>query len=218
MARQHIFILIALLSQASGFVPLVPSRTIRAIATSNICTSLNLSASALPDVADMKAADLRKELQAYGISTKSFFEKSELVNAVKKARAEGKAPANNGSEDGSTGTSESASSSSSSKPRSELLAEEMAKCNSMKVLDLKKELDSYGVSTKSFFEKTEFVRAVAEARVDGVKKTGGAGATGSGTREEAYDSSYRDVVMQKLGGDPRAIFGGQSIIDVPLGR
>lgn len=41
----------------------------------------------------------------------------------------------------------------------------------MKVQELKSELESLGVSTKSFFEKSEFVRALAEARVDGVKKS-----------------------------------------------
>ena len=41
----------------------------------------------------------------------------------------------------------------------------------MKVGELKSELESLGVSTKSFFEKSEFVRALAEARVDGVKKS-----------------------------------------------
>jgi hypothetical protein len=40
----------------------------------------------------------------------------------------------------------------------------------MKVSDLKKELSQLGVSTKTFFEKSEFVRALAEARVEGVKK------------------------------------------------
>jgi hypothetical protein len=39
----------------------------------------------------------------------------------------------------------------------------------MKVSDLKAELQSYGMST-SYLEKSEFVKAVAEARVDGIPK------------------------------------------------
>lgn len=36
--------------------------------------------------------------------------------------------------------------------------------------ELKKELQERGISTKSFFEKSEFVKALAEARVDGIDK------------------------------------------------
>ena len=64
---------------------------------------------------------------------------------------------------------------------------------------MKKELQEYGISTKSFFEKTEFIKALAEARVDGVKKTSG----GAQVEEERYDPSYRDVVLQKL--NPRDV-------------
>lgn len=55
--------------------------------------------------------------------------------------------------------------------RKERLEKEVAKCQEMKVGDLKKELESYGISTKIYFEKSEFVFAVAEARVDGLPKT-----------------------------------------------
>lgn len=148
-----------------------------------------------------------------------FFEKSELVDAVKKARAEGKSPKANGKEAPSKSTSKSTESKSteskstdrsSSKPRSERLAEEMEKCKSMKVGELKKELQSYGISTKSFFEKSEFVRALAEARVDGVKKTGG--------EEEVHDASYRDVVMQKMSENQMAALRGRGFIDTKLAR
>ena len=80
----------------------------------------------------------------------------------------------------------------------------------MKVGELKKELKARGVSTKSFFEKSEFVRAYAEAVVDGKQAKGGAVED-----DEPFDPSYRDVVMQKLNGrDPRMLQG--TIIDVSL--
>ncbi len=181
-------------------------------ANRNRLQPLSLAAdSSAPDVSSMRASELRKELQSYGISTKSFFEKNELVEAVEKARSEGKTPIVNG--DDKEGSKSTASSSSkSSATRAEKLAVEMEKCTKMKVGELKKELESYGISTKSFFEKTEFVRAVAEARVDGVK---GKGASGKGrSREEEYDPSYRDVQMQKM--DVRAL-GMSPVIDVRLG-
>ncbi len=207
----------------------IPSRNINNIKL-NLSSSSSSSSSkstSLPDVADMKASELRKELQSYGISTKSFFEKSELVDAVEKARSEGKTPIETGdsgsdSDSGSEASSQSSSSSSSSasgSSRSEKLAQEMEKCNKMKVLELRKELESYGISTKSFFEKSEFVRAAAEARVDGVKAAGAGGRrkTASASREEEYDPSYRDVTMQKM--DPRLLgmSGVSSVIDVRLG-
>lgn len=182
------------------------------------CIELNLSAkSSLPNVSEMKAGELRKELQSYGISTRSFFEKSELVDAVEKARREGNTAAKDtSSSDGSSGAKDDSdsnsksSNTSSTSSRQEKLVEEMEKCQKMKVGELKKELQSYGVSTKSFFEKSEFVRAVAEARVDGVKKTSGS----TQSRDEGYDPSYRDVQMQKI--DKRTLMGSP-VIDVRLG-
>ena len=207
--------LAAPLINVQGFAPHFTQRATSA----RTFTQLSVSSSALPDVGSMKAGDLRTELQSYGIPTKSFFEKSELVDAVKKARAEGKSPKANGKEAPSKSTSKSTESKSteskstdrsSSKPRSERLAEEMEKCKSMKVGELKKELQSYGISTKSFFEKSEFVRALAEARVDGVKKTGG--------EEEVHDASYRDVVMQKMSENQMAALRGRGFIDTKLAR
>ena len=144
------------------------------------------------EINSMKAKDIRQELQSYGISTKSFFEKSELVDALVAARKEGKTPVVNGDDDATTSSSgdaassetntSSSSSSSGAANRQERLNQEMEKCKSMKVGELKKELESYGVSTKSFFEKSEFVRAVAEARVDGVKQTSSSAGSSGGSR------------------------------------
>ncbi|KAL7540900.1 hypothetical protein ACHAXR_011143 [Thalassiosira sp. AJA248-18] len=139
----------------------------------------------------MRVAALKQELESYGISTKTFLEKGELVDALVQARKEGKTPiASSSSTSSSTSSSSSSTSSgsstastssttastsststaSTSADRQERLQAELEKCKSLKVSDLKSELESYGVSTKSFFEKSEFVRAVAEARVDGVTK------------------------------------------------
>ncbi|KAL7462915.1 hypothetical protein ACHAXS_003290 [Conticribra weissflogii] len=173
----------------------------------------------------MKAKEIRQELESYGISTKSFFEKSELVEALVKARMDGKTPVEktvNGTDgrfDSKTASTASAtSSSSSSASRLVRIQKEMDKCKSMKVGELKKELESYGISTKSFFEKSEFVRAVAEARVDGVAKTGGSGSgrrtagAKNAEREEPRDPSYRDVIVTKFQGGKGMLTG--KVIDV----
>lgn len=210
MIYHTVLILIAtLFLRTNGFTPHV-AITKRTTASRRLMP-LSFSASALPDIEKMKASELRKELQSYGISTKSFFEKSELVDAVSKARAEGKKPIRDKSLD-EEGTS--ASGPSSSKSREERIAEEIEKCKGMSVGDLKKELQIYGVNVKSFFEKSEFVGAVAEARVDGKKKS----ASGSGSRVEEYDPSYRDVVMQKMNVGIKSLMGNERIIDIQLGR
>ena len=174
------------------------------------------------DINKMRAGEIRKELESYGISTKSFFEKSELVEALKKARAEGKTPINNGAKATTSGSNTSSSSSGTPKSasdsggqsREDKIKAEVEKIRSMKVLEMKKELNDMGVSTKSFFEKSEFIKALAEARVDGVKK-GGAGGRRM-EQEEEYDPSYRDVVMQRFNMDPRDPRMRGALIDIRL--
>jgi hypothetical protein len=177
----------------------------------------------------MKIGEIRSELESYGISTKSFLEKSEMVIALEKARKEGLRPkkttiagdpsatASSTAEKQSTGASKDQTSSSSSRSRDNRIKEEMGKAANMSVSDLKKELSKMGVSTKSFFEKSEFVRAYAEALVDGVGVNGNrrAAAGSSSASDEPYDPEYRDVIMQKMGkSDPRLLQG--TVIDIPL--
>jgi hypothetical protein len=182
----------------------------------------------------MKIGEIRAELESYGISTKSFLEKKEMVAALTKARAEGKQPIKSAASSsakqqqqsaGSTASSSSAKTSSSSSAgstkasRDDRIKEEMAKASTMGVADLKKELKMRGISTKSFFEKSEFVRAYAEAVVDGVGVNGNAAGGGSPNVDsgEPFDPEYRDVVMQKMGrSDPRMLQG--TVIDIPLKR
>ena len=149
----------------------------------------------LPDVGSMRAGEIKKELESYGISTRAFLEKSELVSALEKARDEGMKPkAEEPQRSSSTPTSApptasaTSSDSGSSLPREERISKEMEDLQSMRVAELRKELQGLGVSTKSFFEKSELVKALAEARVDGVKKSSG----GGNDSEEGY-AEYTDV-------------------------
>ncbi|CAJ1961757.1 unnamed protein product [Cylindrotheca closterium] len=176
----------------------------------------------LPDMAKMKASEMRKELESYGISTKSLLEKSEFVEALKKARAEGKTPVN-GTTDASSSASSSTkaessssssstetppeSSSESSETRDKRYKEALDKAKKMKVGDLKKELEGRGISTKSFFEKPEFVKAYAEAVADNKKGKGGPGPR----PEEPRDPAFKDVVMQKMS---KGAMMGERVIDI----
>jgi hypothetical protein len=129
----------------------------------------------------MRVGEIKQELESLGVSTRTFLEKSELVEALVKARKEGKKPISSGSSSStvssssteSTATTSTTKSTTTAAPtnpeeRKQRIKEEMEKCNTMKTGELKSELESLGVSTKSFFEKSEFIRALAEARVDGV--------------------------------------------------
>lgn len=178
-------------------------------------STTQLYASKSKDIQKMKASEMKAELESYGISTKSMFEKSEFAEALMKARAEGKTPMNDKKKKSTTSSSSSGGFGSKSNnkkssgkknkelSREDLIKEEMDKIKSMKLGDIRKELSERGISSKSFFEKSEFIKALAVARVDSPVP-----------EEEEYDSSYRDVQMQKFA--PMSI-GAMKVIDVKLG-
>jgi hypothetical protein len=177
------------------------------------------------DIAAMRAGAIKKELESYGISTVTFLEKTELVTALKKARADGltpkasttttaktssstfttESPPKKTETASSTSTTSSTASSSTSKgsdsrPRNDRLQEEMERCRGMKNGELKQELQALGISTKSFFEKSEFVKALAEAIVDGVPKKKTAGSSNDG--DESY-AEYANVEVITDDAGPR---------------
>lgn len=158
---------------------------------------------ALPEIDTMRITEIRQELESYGISTKVFLEKKEMVTALNNARAEGKTAKEEPEVD------------SSKMSRDEKLKSEMEKAKKMKVGDIKKDLEGRGISTKSFFEKSEFVKAYAEAVVDGVKGKKRRAADPP-PEEEKFDPEYREVVMQKFNArDPRLM--QSKVIDVRAG-
>jgi hypothetical protein len=199
------------MKQTSGFVILQPPATFARISSVQLFS--------VPNAQEMKAGEIRSELESYGISTKSFLEKKELIKALETARKQRNIPYNDvngcGNKDrtgwGSRKTKvgkKDEGKNNGIPSREERLATEMENAKTMKVGDLKKELQNLGVSTRSFFEKTEFVKAYAEAIVDGAEKA-------AGKKKEAYDASYRDVSMQKMDSkNPRLLQG--TIIDVQL--
>jgi hypothetical protein len=87
------------------------------------------------------------------------------------------------------------------KVRSKRIELEISNLQDAKVKDLKEELESYGISAKSFFEKSAFIKAVAEARVDGVAKTNKKSAASSSDRSrnnDGWDPSYKDVSVRRF--------------------
>jgi len=140
----------------------------------------------------MRAGEIKKELESYGINTKSFLEKSELATALEQARKDGLKPkTSSSSSEADSSSTTTTSTPDDSRPRGERLKDEIEKCKAMKASELKKELEERGVSTKALFEKSEFVQALAEARVDGVQKKKGS-SSGGGSGGEGY-AEYTDV-------------------------
>eukprot|EP00560_Eucampia_antarctica_P005954 CAMPEP_0197824054 /NCGR_PEP_ID=MMETSP1437-20131217/1369_1 /TAXON_ID=49252 ORGANISM="Eucampia antarctica, Strain CCMP1452" /NCGR_SAMPLE_ID=MMETSP1437 /ASSEMBLY_ACC=CAM_ASM_001096 /LENGTH=267 /DNA_ID=CAMNT_0043423533 /DNA_START=166 /DNA_END=966 /DNA_ORIENTATION=- len=219
-------VLLMQVSRSDGFM--CPTNNNMNNPSSNRLLRFALQSSASSDIASMRVGELKKELESYGISTKSFLEKTELVDAVEKARADGKTPVQATTTTTTTTPSPTAStppstdnsaskkkkkkkrSSSPEMPRDERIAEEMTKCSTMKAGELKKELEGMGVSTRSFFEKTEFVRALAEARVDGVGKQTSSSSSSDGQQEKYAE--YADVEVltsDDAGPKKRSSQGGQ---------
>ena len=249
----------------------------------------------------MRMADIKKELESYGIDSKAYFEKRELVEALVDARRSVGIMGIDGYYDDTTSDSfdtisadttttfgtevggsfatdygeavDSASSSSPSnnnkkKKKDEKKSwfkplEEMAdkftstlkdgvskvdtnntrkgrikveqtklKDSSMSVKEMRNELESlYGISTKSYFEKSEFVKALAEARVDGMKKkkkksstvssstssssraaasaqSSSSSSSRSHNTDEQWDASYKNVYTRRFDAstiDPRGV-------------
>jgi hypothetical protein len=152
--------------------------------TKRLSTQL-YSAETSDEVVSMRAGDIKKELESYGISTASFVEKSDLVVALQKARADGLKPKEKPKSTTTTSSRKNVDKKeeNDTRPREERLQEELKRCQSMKAGELRKELQEIGISTASFFEKSDFVQALAEARVDGMKKN---------DEEEGY-AEYTDV-------------------------
>ena len=164
----------------------------------------------MQDISSMRVSAIKQELESYGISTKTFLEKSELVIALGQARKEGRTPvaksATSSSTTSSSNTNAASPSSSSStttsatspsysvEERRTRIQSEISNLQSLKVSDLKSELENvYGISTKSYFEKSEFVRALAEARVDGLKKQDGDKKSKTKKRRSSADGEEDEV-------------------------
>jgi hypothetical protein len=199
----------------------------------------------LPDIQDMKLKEMKAELESYGISTRTFLEKREFLDALKKARDEGMTPVNGSSSTSSNGqtvnngeagkgfkkeeaqtttnrndvkTNNDQKTPKGTGNRQQRLEEELEKAKNMKVGELRQRLKDMGINTKAFFEKSDFVKAYAEAIVDGVKATG---STSNGkqqaVQDEPFDPDYRDVVVQKFDktSQQRFLLSG-TIIDIDL--
>lgn len=80
-ASSSLCLLVALMMSSNGFVVNHHPRV-----------SISVLMVTMPDVSEMRVADIRQELESRGISTKTFLEKRDLVEALKQARKGEKTP------------------------------------------------------------------------------------------------------------------------------
>jgi STI1 domain len=203
-----------------GAARIRPSTAALFASTSASADATASAAASLPDLDTMRAGQIKQELESYGISTKSFLEKSELVDALRDARAKvlQPKPSKEAASSSRTTTTASASTSSTSSStagsstsssgatREQRLTDEVAQCQALSAKELRNELKERGISTASFFEKSELVKALAEARVDGVVSSRRTTSTRSGDAggEEGY-AEYKNVeVLTDDASGPRA--------------
>jgi len=230
------------------------------------------------ELSGMNASDMKKELESYGISTKSMFDKKEFENALKEARVknglekevttmnskekkngvwgssktkreklsskwknvasatkqaldslkENPFPGSTSTENGSPSTKSSPSTTTTSSSSNEKSTSREERYNlaleegaTMKLSNLKKELQDRGISTNSFFEKSDLVKAYANAIADNSEpkaknstknKNTGSRHGGSNNERERFDPSYKDVIMHPF--DPSSILSGDVVIDI----
>ena len=148
---------------------------------------------------------MKRELESYGVSTITFLEKSEYVAALEEARAAGMTSVNTNKskkKKKKRSPSSSTESSATNQSRGELISAELEKLKTMKATEMKKELEERGISTKSFFEKSEFMMALADARVDGVTKVagGGGGKSSGGEGYAEYKADDVEVITNDSAG------------------
>lgn len=135
-----------------GFSSLMRSQR---TASSSSITALRFRSDGTKDVESMKVTEIKQELESYGIATEKYIEMV-LQETLKECRAD------------IFGSSTTASYVYKYKSKQdEDLEKEIQKCEKMKNAELKAELRDRGVSTASLFERSQFVKALAQARLKG---------------------------------------------------
>jgi len=100
-----------------------------------------------------------------------------------------------------------------SRTRRERYEKALNKGRSMRVSRLKQELKERGISSNSFFEKSELAKAYANSIVDGIKTKDSKGHnTSRHSEQNSFDPSYRKMIMHAF--DPSTLMVGDIVIDI----
>jgi hypothetical protein len=67
-------------------------KVVSSVSAPSVSQSRLFSTKVNEDIQSMRAGEIKKELESYGISTKAFLEKKEMIEALRQARAEGLHP------------------------------------------------------------------------------------------------------------------------------
>ena len=119
------------------------------------------------------------------------------------------------SKDKSSSSSSSSSSSTSSNNRQQRYDLALEEGAAMKLSSLKSELKNRGISTASFFEKSDLINAYANAIADSInsnKRSTKSTNTNRSSNNNSFDPSYRTVSCISF--DPSSFLSGEVIIDI----
>jgi len=114
----------------------------------------------LPDVSSMRVSALKKELEARGITTEAFLEKSEMAAALEKKKQE-EATARIKESKATPATTATAIPTEKHNLNNKAPLPDIS---TMRVSALKTELEARGIATEAFLEKTEMAQALTTAR------------------------------------------------------
>ncbi|GMH55269.1 hypothetical protein TrLO_g5111 [Triparma laevis f. longispina] len=137
---------------------------------------------------DMKAGQMKKELTYRGLSAEGLFEKADLRVALEEARVNNVEKFNDASEPPSAPAPSPSAPAPSPSPSSSSSSD----VSSMKIKDIKLELESYSVAYNDLFEKSEFIERLSKCRDEGMKPVA--------KEEEEEEGDYKDVSVSKMGG------------------
>lgn len=197
----------------------------------------------LPDLSEMKSGEMKKELESYGVSTKSLFDKAEFEKTLREERIHQELKEaetirdriNVGAETSSSKTSsgfrknrnmwsKTAPESPMEDPQERKYKNALQKGIAMKLSELKQELKDRGISTSAFFEKVDMAKAYAQAIADNVltkKHTStkeeevyrGSRVHSNARRDDSFDPSFRDVILEPFNA-AMTLNPGETVIDI----
>jgi hypothetical protein len=120
------------------------------------------------------------------------------------------------SKEKSSSSSSSSSSSTSSNTRQQRYDLALEEGAAMKLSSLKSELKDRGISTASFFEKSDLINAYANAIADNInnnkRSTKSTNTSSRSSNNNSFDPSYKTVTMHSF--NPSSFLSGEVIIDI----
>eukprot|EP00520_Triparma_pacifica_P016914 CAMPEP_0118661790 /NCGR_PEP_ID=MMETSP0785-20121206/16478_1 /TAXON_ID=91992 /ORGANISM="Bolidomonas pacifica, Strain CCMP 1866" /LENGTH=166 /DNA_ID=CAMNT_0006555275 /DNA_START=146 /DNA_END=643 /DNA_ORIENTATION=+ len=149
------------------------------------------------ELSEMKAGQMKKELKLRGVDTTGLFEKSDLLEKLRESRTNNVERIDQFSTTSAPAPTPAPNPAPIPSPPQSSVSNDVSSVSSMRVSELKAELDSYGIAYNDLFEKSEFVERVRMCRSEGREKK--VGTASSTVVDEVDDGEWKDVETTKMG-------------------